>query len=62
MDSRDWARPSQSTLIYNATRGRNGSIVLMHTLSNTAQALPYIIRNYKARGYTFVTIPQMLGS
>lgn len=35
----------------------------MHTLSNTAQALPYIIRNYyKARGYTFVTIPQMLGS
>jgi peptidoglycan-N-acetylglucosamine deacetylase len=61
VDSRDWTRPSLSTLIYNATRGRNGSIVLMHTLSNTVTALPYIIRNYKARGFTFVTVPQMLG-
>jgi len=34
----------------------------MHTLSNTVSALPYIIRNYKARGFSFVTVPQMLGS
>ncbi len=59
VDSQDWRRPSKSTLIYNATRGRNGSIVLMHTLPNTARALPSIIRFYKARGYRFVTIPQM---
>jgi peptidoglycan-N-acetylglucosamine deacetylase len=62
VDSRDWTRPSLARLIYNATRGRNGSIVLMHTLSNTVTALPSIIRNYKARGFTFVTVPQMLGS
>ena len=59
VDSQDWRRPSLSTLIYNATRGRNGSIVLMHTLPNTVQALPSIIRNYKARGFRFVTVPQM---
>ena len=34
----------------------------MHTLSNTARALPYIIRNYKSRGFRFVTIPQMFGA
>ena len=59
VDSQDWRRPSTSRLIYNATRGRNGSIVLMHTLPGTASALPSIIRFYKSRGYQFVTVPQM---
>lgn len=59
VDSQDWRRPSTSTLVYNATRGRNGSIVLMHTLPGTASALTSIIRNYKARGFRFVTLPQM---
>jgi peptidoglycan/xylan/chitin deacetylase (PgdA/CDA1 family) len=62
VDSQDWRRPSRSTLIYNATRGRNGSIVLMHTLPNTADALTSIIRSYKSRGFKFVTIPQLLPS
>jgi peptidoglycan/xylan/chitin deacetylase (PgdA/CDA1 family) len=59
VDSQDWRRPSTSTLVYNATRGRSGSIVLLHTLPGTAVALPQIIRFYKARGYRFVTIPQL---
>jgi peptidoglycan/xylan/chitin deacetylase (PgdA/CDA1 family) len=59
VDSRDWQRPSRSALIYNATRGRNGSIVLLHTLPGTADALTSIIRSYKSRGYRFVTVPQM---
>ena len=62
VDSQDWRRPARSTLVYNATRGRNGSIVLLHTLPNTADALTSIIRSYKARGFRFVTIPKMFGA
>ena len=62
VDSQDWRRPSTSTLVYNATRGRNGSIVLMHTLPGTASALPSIIRSYKSRGFRFVTVSQMFPS
>ncbi|HET7727521.1 MAG TPA: polysaccharide deacetylase family protein [Candidatus Limnocylindrales bacterium] len=60
VDSRDWRRPSLRTLVANATSGRPGSIVLLHTLPGTAQALPSIIRSYASRGYRFVTVPQLL--
>ncbi len=46
--------------IANATKGTNGSIVLMHCGSPlTPLALPAIIDSYAARGFSFVTIPQM---
>lgn len=60
VDSRDWRRPPRRTLVANATAGRPGSIVLLHTLPGTAEALPSIIRWYAARGYRFVTVPQLL--
>jgi len=44
-----------------ATRGRPGSIVLMHCGPDmTVRLLPQIIANYRARGYQFVTVPQLL--
>lgn len=49
-------------LVRNATRGTSGSIVLMHAnLPYTQQALPRIIAAYRARGFTFVTVGQLLG-
>jgi peptidoglycan/xylan/chitin deacetylase (PgdA/CDA1 family) len=46
--------------IANATTGVGGSIVLMHCGSRlTPLALPTIIDQYRARGFSFVTIPQM---
>jgi peptidoglycan-N-acetylglucosamine deacetylase len=49
-------------LVRNATKGTNGSIVLMHAnLPYTQQALPRIIAAYRARGFTFVTVGQLLG-
>jgi peptidoglycan/xylan/chitin deacetylase (PgdA/CDA1 family) len=49
-------------LVRNATRGTNGSIILMHAnLPYTQQALPRIIAAYRARGFTFVTVGQLLG-
>jgi peptidoglycan/xylan/chitin deacetylase (PgdA/CDA1 family) len=59
-DTSPWA--TAWTVYSNATRGRNGSVVLMHAgPTATADAVRDIIRNYKSRGFKFVTIPQLLG-
>lgn len=66
VDPRDWARPG-ATAIYDNVVGnvRPGSIVLQHDgggdRSETLSALPQEIDTLRARGYTFVTIPQLLG-
>jgi peptidoglycan/xylan/chitin deacetylase (PgdA/CDA1 family) len=36
-----------------------GAIDLMHTLPQTAAALPSIIDELRARGYRFLTLPEM---
>lgn len=44
-------------------QARNGSIVVMHlneASPHTAEALPTIIRQLRERGYTFVTVSQLL--
>jgi peptidoglycan/xylan/chitin deacetylase (PgdA/CDA1 family) len=46
------------------TQARGGSIVFMHMNGrgwHTAEALPVIIKQLRARGYTFVTVSQLLG-
>ncbi len=54
--------PNVAAEVANATTGTNGSIVLMHCGSPlTPRALPAIIGRYRARGFSFVTIPQLLG-
>jgi peptidoglycan/xylan/chitin deacetylase (PgdA/CDA1 family) len=60
IDTNDWRKPSRTRLIQDATQGRDGSIVLMHTLPNTAEALPAIIDRYRKRGFEFVSIPELL--
>ena len=48
-------------MVRSALRGRPGSIVLMHcNRSLSADLLPRIIRGYRARGFRFVTIPELL--
>jgi peptidoglycan/xylan/chitin deacetylase (PgdA/CDA1 family) len=61
VDSRDQSgAPSVAAEVANATVGTNGSIVLMHCGSPlTPLALPAIIDRYRARGFSFVTIPEM---
>lgn len=61
VDTFDWKGPSAATILARATKGTNGSIVLMHSGPlNTPKALAAIIANYRARGFTFVTVPQLL--
>ncbi|MFL5861702.1 MAG: polysaccharide deacetylase family protein [Solirubrobacteraceae bacterium] len=66
IDPRDWARPGvreiESNVLANA---HPGAIVIMHDgggdRSQTLAALPDIIATLRARGYTFVTVTQLLG-
>jgi len=56
-------RNSDARLIANATAGRAGSIVLMHIgPASTPRILAAVIASYRARGFTFVTIPQLLAA
>lgn len=62
IDTEDWKGASARTIQRVALSGGRGSIVLMHTFPEaTASALPGIIKGYKARGFRFVTIGQLLG-
>jgi peptidoglycan-N-acetylglucosamine deacetylase len=58
----DTARGTVDQMIANGIRGTNGSIILMHAnRSISAQALPSVIAYYRSRGFTFVTVGQLLG-
>ncbi|MDZ7959374.1 MAG: polysaccharide deacetylase family protein [Aulosira sp. DedQUE10] len=64
-DSMDYSRPSVPRLINNVFReAKPGGIVLMHdgggNRSQTVEALPTIIANFRKQGYSFVTIPELL--
>ncbi len=65
VDPRDWARPGVGAIVNNIlTNTHNGSIILMHDgggdRSQTVAALSTIIERLRKRGFTFVTIPEML--
>jgi len=62
VDTRDWSGIGATAIARRALAGGKGSIVLMHTLYwTTASALPRIIAGYRARGFTFVTVGELLG-
>lgn len=57
----DSSQASDAAHIRTAMRGVNGSVLLMHCgPSVTPRILPAIIRGYRHRGFTFVTVPQLL--
>jgi peptidoglycan/xylan/chitin deacetylase (PgdA/CDA1 family) len=66
IDPRDWALPGVGEIIGNVTtHARNGGIVEEHfgggPRFETLDALPSEIADLRARGYTFVTVSQLLG-
>lgn len=61
LDSHDWTKPGTKAIIKSVVGGITpGCIVLMHDgggdRSQTIQALPYIIKTLRAKGYSFVTL------
>ncbi|WP_445670276.1 polysaccharide deacetylase family protein [Paenibacillus sp. FSL P4-0338] len=68
VDSLDWRGLSKTQVKHNIlSRAGRGAIILQHggggrgsNLQGTLQALPEIIGILRQRGYSFVTVPQML--
>jgi peptidoglycan/xylan/chitin deacetylase (PgdA/CDA1 family) len=66
VDPRDWARPGTDAIYSRLVGGaRRESILLMHDgggpRDQTVAALPRVIATLRARGYGFVTVPELLG-
>lgn len=65
VDPRDWSLPGVSAIVNIVlSHATNGSIILMHdgggNRTETVLALPLIISALQQRGFTFVTVPQLL--
>jgi len=66
----DWQRPPSQVIVERVLRqARPGAIILLHDgletkvgppVQNTVAALPTIIEELQARGYRFVTIPELM--
>ncbi len=66
VDTRDWSRPGTGSIYSTAVNdARPGSIILQHDgggdRSETLAALPHEIATLRSRGYSFVTVTQLLG-
>lgn len=64
-DTKDWQSPGVSKIVENVLdHTRNGDIVLMHDFvhnsTQTQKALEIILPELKKRGYTFVTVSELL--
>ena len=64
VDTEDWLNLDVGITTQRALDGaRPGAIVLMHDIHATALgAVPGIIDALRAQGYTFVTVPQLIGA
>lgn len=62
LDTIDWRDNDPDVLIERASGAKavNGAIILMHPKSHTLEALPEIIDNLRSKGYTLVSMAEML--
>ncbi|MFT4109197.1 polysaccharide deacetylase family protein [Propionicimonas sp.] len=63
VDTLDWkTRNTKKTVTAAVKQTRRGSIILVHDIHpTTVKAVPAIIDRLRAKGYTFVTVSQLLG-
>lgn len=60
-DTIDWQRPKPEKIIKRVTRDASkGGIVLMHPTAPTAKALPIMIDKLREKGYSLVTVTELL--
>ncbi|MDQ3991358.1 MAG: polysaccharide deacetylase family protein [Actinomycetota bacterium] len=60
VDPRDWKRPGSSVIASRVVNdSRRGSVILLHTIDQTASALPSIIRGLRDRRLRPVSLPRL---
>ncbi|HEX2030961.1 MAG TPA: polysaccharide deacetylase family protein [Actinomycetota bacterium] len=60
VDPRDWEAPGRAAIVSRVvSQARPGSIILLHTLPQTAAALPAIITGLRARNLNPVDLPNL---
>ncbi|SDW70651.1 polysaccharide deacetylase family protein [Paenibacillus sp. CF384] len=68
VDTRDWAGSSVAAMRANVNKNTHpGGIILMHSfgskhIRNTVELLPLIIKDLQNKGYTFVTVSELLAA
>ncbi|GGD88058.1 hypothetical protein GCM10010911_53170 [Paenibacillus nasutitermitis] len=68
VDTRDWAGESAASIKANVNKNtKPGGIILMHSfgskhIKNTVSALPGVIKELQKKGYTFVTVDELLAA
>ena len=61
VDPEDWREPGSDVIATRVLRrARPGSIVALHVVDQTAEALPTVVKGLRARGVRPVTIPRLL--
>lgn len=61
VDTIDWSNPGVDKIVAKAAQAKDGSIILMHLGgAQTAEALPQIVADLKARGLQPVTVRELL--
>lgn len=64
VDTDDWRDRNAAIVAHRAiSRAHRGDIILMHDIHpTTVQAVPKILRGLAKRGFTFVTVPEILAA
>lgn len=64
VDTDDWRDRNSAIVTHRAvSRARRGDIILMHDIHpTTVRAVPKILRGLAKRGFTFVTVPELLAA
>lgn len=61
-DTVDWRDKDAGTVYVRATKGvKAGSFVLMHPMPHTVKALPDVLKEYKRKGLSAITVGENLG-
>jgi peptidoglycan/xylan/chitin deacetylase (PgdA/CDA1 family) len=63
IDTRDWENHSPKKILAAAKKARRGAIILMHDIhADTVDAVPAVIAALRKKGFTLVTVSDLLGS
>lgn len=65
VDTKDWTNPGTAKIIENASKAKRGDILLMHasdSAKQTAEALPLVLKDLRAKNLKLVTVSEMIAN